>query len=127
MPSRYPSGINGDLPDDDGHGDPKAWAAHVAQAIEHSPISPSAPCQNPECAGPVDYLGGGPAPLYCSHACRSRAANLRARALQQLDVLERLSAATKEKHGIPREDFAARTRMLRWWLVRLATHDERHG
>lgn len=75
---------------------------------------------------PVDYLGHGGIALYCSHACRSRASDLRLRARQQVDLIERTLEDTRYKKGVPREELAARVRKLRAWLVRLEpSGDER--
>lgn len=119
--SRYPSGISAELPEP--MGDSGAWLARVLVAIDEQPLGVSAPCANPECVGPVDYLGGvGPASLYCSSTCRSRASALRHRAAQQLEVIERLLQQTRLRKGVPRDELRARARLLRWWLARLDAH-----
>lgn len=121
---RYPSGISSTLPDADGDDTP-VWLARVRLEMGMTPIGESAPCMNPECAGPVDFIRGsqGEARLYCSRRCSNRASQLRLRARQQLDVIDRLLEATKGKQGIPRDELAARARQLRWWLARLGTGD----
>lgn len=117
---RYPSGIASTLPDQPG-GDPKVWAAQVVLAASATPLGQSAPCMNPECGGPVDYIPTHPGtpPRYCSSSCRNRASALRVRARQQLDVIDRLLAATKGKHDVPRDVLLERARQLTWWLDRL--------
>lgn len=121
--ARYPSGIT-PLPGQDVE-DAKARAKQIALAIDASPVSPTAPCMNPECGGPVDYLGHGVFALYCSSTCRARASTLRALAVEQLELIERTLDETKHRADIPREQLRVRARMLRWWLVRLAPIDER--
>lgn len=121
---RYPSGLGADLPESTD--DARVWLAQVVLAMVEQPLGASAPCMNPECAEPVDYLGGGgPAPLYCSKGCRSRASTLRHTARRQLDVVNGLLDATRYMRGVPRDDLQARANQLRWWLARLATRDER--
>lgn len=120
---RFPSGLGSELPEQ--VEDRRAWPARVLVAVDEHPIGQSAPCQNPECGRPVDYTGYGPASMYCSGTCRSRAATMRRNAQQQLDVIERLLAATKHQAGVPRENLRTRAGMLRWWLARLATREER--
>jgi hypothetical protein len=122
---RYPSGLGARLPER--LDDVAAWAAQVAIAMDEQPIGLCAPCQNPECTGPVDRLPTtqGVGLLYCSHHCRSRASTLRLRAEQQLDALEELLAVAKGKHGIPRKDLQERIQLIRWWLDRLPTAEDR--
>lgn len=116
--ARYPSGISSELPEQ--AGDTATWLARVLVAIDEQPLGTSALCANPECGGPVDYLGaGGPSPLYCSGSCRARASALRRRAKQQLEVIEKLLDETRSKHGVPRDQLRARANILRWWLARL--------
>lgn len=118
--ARYLSGISSELPEPTG--DTAAWLARVLVAIDEQPLGTSAPCANPECAGPVDYLGaGGPSPLFCSSSCRARASALRRRAEQQLEIIERLLGETRSKHGVPRDELRARANILRWWRARLGT------
>lgn len=123
---RYPSGLGGS-PLPRRQADPKVWAAQTALVIDQMPIGTSAPCMNPECAGPVDRLPGtqGPPTLYCSKHCSSRASALRASATDQLAIIEEILDQTKGQHGIPRKELEERARMLRWWLLRLrAAADE---
>lgn len=61
--ARYPSGLGVDFPPQTD--DVRTWLARVSVAMDAQPIGTSAPCMNPECAGPVDYIGNGPSPLYC--------------------------------------------------------------
>lgn len=121
--ARYPSGIASALPEPSG--DTAVRLAHVLVAIDEQPLGTSAPCVNPECGGPVDYLGTGVAPLYCSTSCRARASALRGRAEQQLTVIEQLLDETRYRHGVPRDDLRARANILRWWLARLGTRSDR--
>lgn len=121
--ARYPSGISSALPNP--IGDTEVWLAHVLVAIDEQPLGTSAPCANPECSGPVDYLGTGAAPLYCSTSCRARASALRGRAEQQLMTIEQLLDETRYRHGVPRERLRARANLLRWWLARLGTRSDR--
>lgn len=79
---------------------------------------------NPECAGPVDYLGVGSGPLYCSNTCRSRASTLRGLAQDQLALIERSMSEARNKNSIPRDERRLRARQLRWWLVRLTAPEE---
>ena len=116
MPS-YDSGISSHLPERSE--DPRAWLAQVVLAMDEQPIGQSAPCMNPECGRPVDYTGHGRPSSFCSTACRTKAAKMRQRARQQLEVLEGLLEATKHLNGVPREDLRSRANMLRWWLTRL--------
>lgn len=121
--ARYPSGIT-PLPGRDVD-DPRARAAQIAAASDAHTISATAPCMNPECGGPVDYLGHGALALYCSHTCRSRASTLRTMATEQLELIERTLDETKHRADIPRDQLRTRARMLQWWLARLAPADER--
>lgn len=120
MSPRYPSRLSSTLPEQDGS-DTRAWLARVVTEIERWPLGESAPCANPECAGPVDYqaVPKGDAPRYCSRLCSNRAADLRRRARQQIETIERLLAATKGRQQIPRDLLNARARHLRWWLAYL--------
>lgn len=114
---RYPSGVSGTLPD--GFQDPRAWLAQANIAMDEAPIGATAPCGNPECCAPVDYIGRGPMLMYCSKRCASRAAELRARIEQQLDVLGRLLEALKGRHVGPKEHLVERERILRRWLSKV--------
>lgn len=98
--ARYPSGITGDLPGEDIE-DPRARAAQMALEMDTTPIAATAPCMNPECCGPVDFLGNGRPVRYCSTTCRNRASQLRRRALQQLALIERTLAEAKNLPGVP--------------------------
>lgn len=120
--ARYRSGISGDLPGEDIE-DPRARAAQMALEMDAIPIATTAPCMNPECGGPVDFLGNGPLVRYCSSRCRNRASQLRRRALQQLALIERTLAEAKNLPGVPREEFHQRAQLLKWWLLRLAPAD----
>lgn len=74
----YPSGVSGHLPLP--ISDAAAWGAQLDLAMDDQPIGQSAPCLNPECSGPVDYVPSvGPGLLYCSRYCRNRTAALRSR------------------------------------------------
>lgn len=121
--ARYPSGIT--PMSSRGDADAPARAAQIAIGADAYPISTTAPCMNPECGGPVDYLGTGAPVLYCSHTCRSRASTLRTLATEQLELVERTLDETKHRAGIPREELRTHARKLRWWLLRLAPIDER--
>lgn len=126
--ARFPTGLTGPLP---GPGDdPNTWGTRLALALDDQPLGLSAPCLNPECAGPVDFhpTSKGQALLYCSNTCRSRAATLRQRLLQQLDLIETaLSAEHRRTRGLPRAELRGRSRHLRWWLARLAHGPEAEG
>lgn len=115
---RYPSGLGGRLP---ARGDDlNVWSARVALALPDQPLGSTAPCMNPECAGPVDRLTStrGPLVLYCSRYCRNRAGALRRSAEQQLAVVDDL-LSTKKAKGEYRTELTQRRAMLRWWLARL--------
>lgn len=118
--ARFPTGLTGPLPEP-GDDDHATWARQLALAIDDQPLGHSAPCLNPECAGPVDYVPNrGPGLLYCSHACRSRTSDLRQRLTQQLQVIDTaLNLPPAKTRGLPRDDLRARARHLRWWLARL--------
>lgn len=120
--ARYPSGIT-PLPGADVD-DVRTRLAQMMLAMDEHPLGTSAPCLNPECAGPVDYLGTGVWPLYCSNTCRSRASTLRGLAQEQLDLIERTLAEAHYKNSIPREELRRRSRLLGWWVARLAAPDE---
>lgn len=105
--------------------DARARAVQIALEADVHPIGSTAPCMNPECAGPVDYLGTGAPVLYCSRTCRSRASTLSLLAKDELDLVERTLAETKYKTGVPRRELQERAHRLRWWLLRLAPTDER--
>lgn len=122
--ARYPSGIIGPLPGDD-VSDPEARLAQMSLEMDHSPVGTSAPCMNPECTSPVDYIGVGPPNLYCSTTCRTRASVLRQRANQQLAIIQRTLRDARGLHGFPRQELRNRARLLEWWLLRLPTMDER--
>lgn len=121
--ARFPSGIT-PLPSE-GLDDARARAVQMSLEIGLSPVGMSAPCMNPECCGPVDFLGSGMSPLYCSNTCRSRASALRALARSQLETIERTLDETQGLHDVPREELRRRARMLQWWLARLSTREER--
>lgn len=121
--ARYPSGIT-PLQGADVQ-DPRVRAARMALEMDAHPIGSTAPCMNPECAGPVDYVGTGHLTLYCSNTCRNRAAALRGLIAQELELLEETLEETKHKQGIPREEYLRRARMLRWWAARLTPITER--
>jgi len=114
--ARYPSGLHGDLPDIE---DPRARLARMLLVIDENPIGETAPCMNPECCRPVDYLGRGDLILFCSSTCRSRVSTIRTRAHQQLDLITRTLADLKGQQDVPREALHARARKLRVWLARL--------
>lgn len=116
--ARYPSGIHGELPGDDVD-DPKVRLTRMLLVIDENPIGDTAPCMNPECVQPVDYLGRGDIALFCSSTCRSRTSAIRQRARQQLDLITRTLEDLKRKKDVPREDLQVRARKLRAWLVRL--------
>lgn len=116
--ARYPSGIAGPLPGDD-IDDVRVRLAQMTLEMERHPIGESAPCANPECTQPVDYLGSGPLPLHCSSRCRSRVAFLRQKIAQQLALIERTLDETKHLQNVPRADLRSRARMLQWWQARL--------
>lgn len=124
--ARYPSGIHGTLPGDD-IDDPRIRLTQMLLTIDEHPIADTAPCMNPECVQPVDYLGHGGIALYCSHACRSRASAMRLRARQQVDLIERTLEDTWHKKGVPREELEARARKLRAWLTRLELPSDVEG
>lgn len=115
--ARYLTGIT-PLPGDDVP-DPHARLARMLLAINEHPIATTAPCRNPECGGPVDYLGHGKPPLYCSSACRARTSTLRHIATDQLDLITRTLEETTGRHGIPRDQLHERVNQLRWWLTHL--------
>lgn len=119
--ARFPTGLTRPLPEP-GADDHDTWARLLALALDDQPLGHSAPCLNPECTGPVDFIPNrGPGPLYCSHACRSRTADLRQRVTQQLHVIETaLELAPSKTRGLNRDDLRARARHLRWWLARLS-------
>lgn len=117
-PRRYPSGLGGTLPTRQGR-DVHTWLAATLLSDEERPVGECAPCMNPECTGPVDHVPGVRPRLYCTPSCRSRAARLRSDALQQLDVLEELLAATKATPSIDRDRLHQRAQRIRWWLTRL--------
>ena len=117
---RYPSGLGGhSLPPR--QADAKVWAAQTALMIDQRPIGTTAPCQNPECAGPVDRLPStqGRLNLYCSKHCSSRASTLRTSAAEQLAIVEEILDRTRGQHGTPRKELKERAVLLRWWLARL--------
>lgn len=116
--ARFPSGITDLLPEPELE-DLRIRATQLALAMDENPIGETAPCANPECSGPVDFLGSGPLPLYCSRTCRARAAKLRKNVTVQLELIERTLAETKGLHAIDRQAMRSRARLLRWWLVRL--------
>lgn len=118
--ARFPSGIT-PIPGADVD-DVHTRVAQMTLAMDSQPLGASAPCMNPECASPVDFLGRGHVVLYCSNTCRSRAATLRRLAQDQLDLIERTLTQAHHQHGIPRDELRSRARQLRWWLARLATH-----
>lgn len=122
--ARYPSGIAGPLPGDD-IDDVRARLARMTLEMEHHPIGESAPCSNPECTKPVDYLGNGPLPLYCSNRCRSRVTFLRQKIAQQLALIERTLDDAKGLQNVPRSDLRSRARKLRWWQARLLDIEEK--
>lgn len=123
--ARYPSGIT-PTPGRD-VADARARAVQIALEADAHPISMTAPCMNPECGGPVDYLGTGAPVMYCSHTCRSRASTLRRLAEEELELVERTLEEAKHRAGIPREELRTHARMLRWWLLRLSVVNERPG
>lgn len=116
--ARFPSGITGDLPGEDIE-DPQARAAQIALEAGLRPIAETAPCMNPECGGPVDYVGTGPAVRFCSRTCRSRVVELRRRVVQQIALIERTLAEAKGRRDVPRNLLEERVRLLRWWMLRL--------
>ena len=121
--ARFPTGLTGPLPEPGD--DPNTWSTRLELALDDQPLGLSAPCLNPECVAPVDFhpTSKGQALLYCSNTCRSRAATLRQRLAQQLDLIETaLGPAHRHARGLPRAELRARARHLRWWLARL-THD----
>lgn len=118
--AHYPSGIT-PLPGADAT-DVRARLAQMVPAIDEHPIGATTPCANPECAGPVDYLGHGRPPLYCSATCRSRVATLRRVATEQLDLIERTLDDARSMRGVPRDRLQARANQLRWWLEHLHVH-----
>lgn len=120
---RFPSGIT-PLPGANVD-DVRTRAVRLALAMDEQPLGASAPCMNPECDDPVDFIGTGALNLYCSTTCRSRASTLRGIALQQLATVEHTLADAHYMHGIPRDDLRRRARQLRCWLARMATADER--
>lgn len=121
--ARYPSGITSPLPGDDVP-DVHVRLAQMALAIEEQPIAATAPCANPECVQPVDFLGHGHPARYCSSTCRSRAATMRRLAAQQIDLIERTLEEGKHLHSVPRDELRARVNQLRWWLTHLPRRDE---
>lgn len=116
--ARYPSGLHGDLPGDD-IDDLRVRLTQMTLEMEAHPIADTAPCMNPECGGPVDYLGRGDLTLYCSSTCRSRVSTMRRRATQQLNLIERTLDEAKHKPDVPRDEMRARARKLRAWLRRV--------
>lgn len=119
--ARYPTGLTRPLPEP-GENAP-TWAKRLALDLDDQPLGHTAPCLNPECTGPVDFIPNrGPGPLYCSHACRSRTSDLRQRATQQLEVITTaLTLPASKTRGLNRADLRARARHLRWWLARLTS------
>ncbi|WP_068325051.1 hypothetical protein [Janibacter terrae] len=121
--ARYPSGITpllGEHVDD-----VRVRAARMALEMDAHPVGATAPCMNPECAGPVDYVGTGHLTLYCSTTCRNRTSYLRTLITDELELLEETLDETKHKQGIPRQEYLQRARMLRWWAARLTPITER--
>lgn len=116
--ARYPSGIASTLPGDEVN-DPRVRLTRMLLAMDEHPIADTAPCMNPECVRPVDYLGRGDLRLYCSSTCRARVSAMRRRARQQIDLITRTLEDTKHKKGVPRDELHARTQKLRAWLARL--------
>lgn len=115
--AKYPSGISRNLPEPTA--DRAAWRNQLAFAIDNQPLGQSAACLNPECTQPVDYIAAtGPPLLYCSRYCCNRAATLRQRITQQLQVIDTALSQTNAR-GISRDDLRERARHLRWWLTRL--------
>ncbi|WP_435199609.1 hypothetical protein [Janibacter sp. GS2] len=121
--ARYPSGVHGPLPGDHVD-DVRVRLAQMTLAMEEHPVGNSAPCANPECTRPVDYLGVGHLTLHCSGTCRSRVSTLRQHATQQLHLLERTLEESKHLPGVPRTELRTRARKLRWWLARLTPADQ---
>lgn len=121
--ARYPSGITPMAGAD--VEDLRVRLARMQLEMDEHPISATAPCANPECTRPVDFLGEGPPPLYCSTTCRTRATTLRALIRDQVDLLERTLAESRGRHDVPRDDLRHRVRMLHWWLMRLGTREDR--
>lgn len=120
----YPSGLTSPLPERGQ--DAAAWGRHLALAIDDQPLGQCAPCLNPECVGPVDYVPGrGPALLYCSTYCRNRTFALRQRLTQQLHIIDTaLGSDYARVRGLPRDELRDRARHLRWWLARLTPAHE---
>lgn len=119
MAARYPSGLTKPLPEPD---EGKAWPRLLDLAIDEQPLGTVAACLNPECGQPVTFEHDikGAAALYCSHYCRSRTSALRARATQQLQVIETALGPTgRYTRGLPRVELRDRARHLKWWLARL--------
>lgn len=116
--ARYPSGIHGNLPGVDVD-DLRVRLTQMALEMDAFPIADTAPCMNPECVEPVDYLGHGDLALYCSSTCRSRVSTIRRRALQQLDLINRTLDEAKHKPDVPRDEMRVRARKLRAWLRRV--------
>lgn len=56
----YPSGVSGPLPLP--ISDAAAWGTQLDLAMADQPLGQSAPCLNPECSGPVDYVPSGTIP-----------------------------------------------------------------
>lgn len=116
--ARYPSGITGNLPGDDVD-DLRVRLAQMTLEMDAHPIDDTAPCMNPECVEPVDYLGRGDLILYCSSTCRARVSTMRRRATQQLELLNRTLDEARHRPDVPRDEMRARARKLRAWLRRL--------
>lgn len=119
----YPSGLTGPLPMPD---ESASWPALLDLAIDEQPLGMRAPCLNPECGGDVVFDPGSPGPpaRYCSHYCRSRASDLRQRAIQQLQVIEAaLGEQGRYVRGVPRAELRDRARHLKWWLARIPRQD----
>lgn len=117
----YPSGLTRPFPTQ-GDLTVRAWGQDLQLEIDAQPLGTTASCMNPECTTPVTFRPGpGQGPFYCSHHCRTRASRMRARATQQLHIIEEsLSEEHRSQHGIPRRELQHRARLLRWWLTRLA-------
>lgn len=81
------------------------------------PMLDTAPCMNPACPNLVKYrTGPGPAPLYCSHRCRSMASNAARRLERQLEILT--DPELRPDDPEERADWAQREALVRWHLLR---------
>lgn len=116
----YPSGLARHLPERRGR-EVRIWGEDLALEMGAQPLGAIASCINPECIRSVTFSRTSHSQFYCSHHCRTRASRMRARATQQLQVIEgALADPHRGLHGLPRAQLRTRAAHLRWWLTRLS-------